>query len=285
MGVRPAAGESGVRALFDLARRRLDRAMPEGLAGGSVVRDEALGSILYDTAVPAAVEAVLPDDSSEWPLPSRTAAFLARLIEVREIRRVLEFGAGSSSVVIARALSATGGTLTSLESDPEWCSDRWAQVAGVSAVDSRLLPSRLALDVCHGGIVYVYERAAAALPGRGPFELVLVDAPQSWYGRAGALYSALPHLAPGALIVMDDAGREGERNAIAGWLRTCPGLRLAVFDPDYGRLGVAVLVYDGVGSNRWDTLTMAGSVLDAVRNARLRRRHRPVETVAGGLPA
>lgn len=273
-------------------RRRLDRATPEGLQNGAVVRDEALASILYDPATPEPVAGVLPDDSSEWPLPARTAAFLGRLVQSRNLGRTLEFGAGSSSVVLAHALAGRGGgMLTSLERSPEWCAGQWAEVARLASVDARLVRSRLAFRATRAGVAWCYELAPAALAERGPFELVLVDAPQSWVGRAGAMHTALAYLSEDAVIVVDDAGREGERNLIAGWLRAYPGLRLAVFDPEFGRLGIGVLVFDGNRSVRWDALTMAGSVLDALRNARRRRLERvagaeaPAEAAARRAPA
>ncbi len=259
-------------AFLDALRRRLDRAGPENLGAGAMVRDAELGGLLYDSAVPDAVAGVLPDDSSEWPLPSRTAAFLARLIRRYELRRVLEFGAGTSSVVLAHALAERGGMLTSLERSPEWCTAHWEAVRRLECVDARLVPSRLVFRAFRGGAALCYERAPVALAERRPFDLVLVDAPQSWIGRAGAVHTALPHLAHGALIVVDDAGREGERNLLGGWLRAYPGLRLAAFDPDFGRLGVAVLVFDGNREVRWDALAVAGSLLDVYRNARRRRR-------------
>ncbi|HEU4827788.1 MAG TPA: class I SAM-dependent methyltransferase [Gemmatimonadales bacterium] len=259
-------------------RRRLDRAAPEGLKNGPVVRDDMLASILYDPAIPEAVAGVLPDDSSEWPLPARTAAFMARLIQRRNLGRALEFGAGSSSVVLAHALAARGGgMLTSLERSPEWCAGQWAEVSRLQSVDARLVPSRLVFRSTRAGVAWCYEEAPAALAERGPFDLVLVDAPQSWVGRAGAMRTALAHLSEGAVIVVDDAGREGERNLVGGWLRAYPGLSLAAFDPEFGRLGIAVLVFDGNRSVRLDALTVAGSVLDALRNARRRR----LERVAG----
>jgi predicted O-methyltransferase YrrM len=258
-------------------RRRLDRATPEGLADGPVVRDAEIRAILYDSDVPDTVARVLPDDSSEWPLPARTGAFLARLVQRHDRSRALEFGAGSSSVVLAHALALRGGMLTSLERSPEWCASHWADIARLESVDARLVPSRLVFRTFRGGVAWCYERAPAALAERGPFDLVLVDAPQSWVGRAGALHTALPHLAEGAIIVLDDAGREGERNVVAGWLRAYPGIHLAAFDPGFGRLGVAVLVFDGNRAVRWDALTLAGSLLDTYRNARRRWR----EGVAG----
>ena len=264
-------------AILGMLRRRLDRAGPEGLGGGAVVRNAELGSILYDQDVPDAVAGVLPDDSSEWPLPSRTAAFLARLIRQYGLGRALEFGAGTSSVVLAHALAERGGMLTSLERSPEWCTAQWDVIGTLDAVDARLVPSRLVFRTFRSGAAWCFERAPAALAERGPFDLVLVDAPQSWVGRAGALHSARPHLTKGAIVVVDDAGREGERNLIAGWLRAYPGMRLAAFDPEFGRLGVAVLTFDGNRNVRWDGLTVAGSLLDVFRNAHRRRR----EGVAG----
>lgn len=269
-------------ALLGILRRRLDRAGPAGLDGGAVLPDAELAKILYDPDIPDAVASVLPDDSSEWPLPSRTAAFLARLIRRYDLRRALEFGAGTSSVVLAHALAERGGMLTSLERSPEWCTAQWVDIMRLETVDARLVPSRLVFRAFRGGLAWCYERAPAALAERAPFDLVLVDAPQSWVGRAGALHTALPHLSEGALIVVDDAGREGERNLIGGWLRAYPGIRLAAFDPAFGRLGVAVLVFDGNRKVRWDGIALAGSALDVYRNARRRRR----EGVAGAaVPA
>jgi predicted O-methyltransferase YrrM len=266
-----------VSEVLDALRRRLDRARPESLSDGAVIRDAELGALLYDPAVPDTVARVLPDDSSEWPLPARTAAFLARLVRRYDLRRALEFGAGTSSVVLAHALAERGGMLTSLERSPEWCTEQWEGIRRLESVDARLVQSRLVFRAFRAGAAWCYERAPAALAERGPFDLVLVDAPQSWVGRAGAVHTSLPHLAPGALIVLDDAGREGERNLLGGWLRAYPGLRLAAFDPGFGRLGVAVLIFDGNRKVRWDALAVAGSFLDVYRNARRRRR----EGVAG----
>ena len=48
-------------------------------------------------------------------------------------------------------------------------------------------------------------------------------------------------LRPGALVVLDDAGRREERSAIRRWLLTYVGLELVVYDPTFGRRGVAIL--------------------------------------------
>jgi predicted O-methyltransferase YrrM len=52
---------------------------------------------------------------------------------------ILEFGAGSSSLVLATALSAAGGgKLTSVEQNPQWCIEKWAIVKQKENVDCHI---------------------------------------------------------------------------------------------------------------------------------------------------
>jgi hypothetical protein len=88
---------------------------------------------------------------------------------------------------------------------------------------------------------HLYATAQRTVAARGPYDLVFVDAPQRYYGRDGVLPLVAGSLCPGALLVLDDAGRDGERSAIQRWLRTYAGLELVVFDPRFGRYGVAIL--------------------------------------------
>lgn len=251
----------------------LDRLGPLAVGDDLLVPDAAMGALLRDDTVPESVADALPDESSEWPLPRRTSAFLARLVVAGERRRALEFGAGSSSIMIARALADLGGgMLTSLESHPEWCAERWKEVEQFDTVDARLVASAIRLRLYRNGPAYEYEAAPAALAERGPFDLVVVDAPQSWYGRDGALETARDHMAEGAVIVLDDAGRQGEREAISGWLRSIPGLSLAAYDPTYGRHGIAVLRFGGDHRVRWSGATLVRRTVGMLRNARARRR-------------
>ena len=209
------------------------------------IDDPAIADLLYRTDAPAGIEELLPDPSDLWAITPALGRFIGRLIVERGRRSVLEFGAGSSSVVAAQALSLNGGgKLTSLEARPEWCADRWAQVEQRTAVDSALVGSRLGLRLGRGGAHFEYLEAAEALPARGPFDFVLVDGPPWFYGRDGAIPTAIAHLAPGAIVVLDDAARLGERRTVARWLQSYPGLRLAVHDPGFGR-GIAILLFDG----------------------------------------
>jgi predicted O-methyltransferase YrrM len=207
---------------------------------GLVTRWQAVPAI----DLPGYIEESLPDDSSGYPISRALGHLLAQIVLGQSTRDVLEFGAGASSVVLARSLQLAGaGTLTSLEQSPEWCQGACRQVQ-LTGIDAHLEVTRPAFELrpwpCHG-----YATARRIVAQRGPYDLVLIDAPQWYFGRDGALPLAIEHLRPGALIVVDDAGRPQERWAIHRWLQTYPGLSLVSFDPEFGRNGVAVLQSDG----------------------------------------
>jgi hypothetical protein len=91
------------------------------------------------------------------------------------------------------------------------------------------------------GLVRVYAGLDSALRDRGPYDLVVIDAPRWRDGREGALHAALPHLRPDARIVLDDAGRAAEKWVLRRWLAACPSLRLELYEPHGPHHGVAVL--------------------------------------------
>lgn len=199
--------------------------------------------LFRDQSLYREVEAVLPDGSSPWPITAELGRFLARLVVKLGCRNVLEFGAGSSSLVLAHALSmSSGGRLTSVEQDPTWCAPLFEEVKGIKNVDAQLVGANLEFKMTAQGFYHSYEEAAHIIAQRGPYDLVLIDGPQTFYGRDGGLHLAYPHLSPNALIVLDDAKRQGEQWTMQRWLQTYPGLDLGLFDPIFSERGVAVLV-------------------------------------------
>jgi predicted O-methyltransferase YrrM len=199
-----------------------------------------------------------------WSLAPGSARLLAGLILELPIRSVLELGAGRSSLVIAAALAEReGGRLTSVEQDPEWCVEAWAGVRRARSVDARLLRASPRLTLDRRGVYFRLAGPERELAARGPFDLVLIDAPQYFYGRDGGLHLAWGHLHPGAVILLDDAGRSGERRTVRRWLATYPGLELVHRDPALGSNGVAVLRYAGDDTVRVRPGVLLGSTVTA----------------------
>ena len=255
-----------------------------GSVRGSLIRrrDAALDGLRETCELPemlaadvryAEIEALLTEHHSTWSASADLARLLARAVIGLGLSNVLEFGAGLSSVVLATSLSrSSGGRLTSVEQNLRWCRDQWRRVSDLVNVDSRIVESKPRLSLSAVGICYSFRDAADIVASRGPYDLVLVDAPQGFYGRDGALQMASRHLASGALVVLDDAGRSGERWALFRSLATTRGYKLLFYDEKFGGRGCAILRWCSDRRIRPSLLAVSTSAVQAVRYARARRR-------------
>lgn len=234
--------------------------------------NKQLAKSLNSTRTFNQIEKVLPDSSDPWPISQDTARFLARLVVDMKCRNILEFGAGYSSMMFANALSMIGGgQLTSVESDPDWCMDKWREVQKIKGVDSQLIVSKPNFKMTRKGFYHSYESASRVIAERGPYDLVLIDGPQTFYGRDGSLHLAYDYLKPNALIVLDDAQRRGEQWTIQRWLQTYSGLNLTVFDPSFAGRGVAVFINNGHQGEQVSLNTLFTSGCFALKNWYYRR--------------
>lgn len=143
-------------------------------------------------------------------------------------RRVVELGAGTSTLLIARLLHEQGGgaTLDAIEHDARWAgwvNERLAR-EGLEAVArvtlAPLRPHPLALD---GLPWYAAGPLTAAMEG-APVELLIVDGPPAFEAAAAlarypALPALLPFLASDAVVVLDDVVRDGEADVLTRWER------------------------------------------------------------------
>ena len=186
------------------------------------------------------VERIVAGISSSWAISTDAARVVARIVVHERRTRLLEFGAGGSSRILAAALEEIGGgRLTSLEEAPHWSADAWELVRQSPNVDARLIPASIHLRLDRRGLYFGYGQLTE-VADRGPYDFLFVDAPAGAYGRDGALYAVVDSLMPGALIVLDDAARPREQRTVRRWLLNYPQLRLIANDPDVAR-GLAVL--------------------------------------------
>ena len=154
-----------------------------------------------------------------WTLtPAGLARVLAEVASGRET--IVECGSGESTVAIGAELARRRcGRLWSLEHDPVWAGRTRRGIARdgladrVELICAPLRPHAL-------GAAWYDASAVARLPEA--IDLLLVDGPPGDVTPNGlARYPALPalaaRLAPGALVILDDIHRAGERAVLARW--------------------------------------------------------------------
>jgi predicted O-methyltransferase YrrM len=162
---------------------------------------------------------------SEGAMSPAGLATVATEVAFAERRTLVELGSGVSTVVLARLERELGGRVFAVEHSPGWAGwvrralarDGLEDVATV--IEAPLGPHPLSLE----GAPWYDEDALAPLPREG-IELLLVDGPPGYgEGMSRSRYPALPtlqsRLPPGALVVLDDAEREGEREILDAWER------------------------------------------------------------------
>lgn len=150
--------------------------------------------------------------------------FLHRIVDaVEELRPrvVVELGAGASTLVCARALERNGGgRLVSYDQHGGFveATAQWLESQGVAA-DLRHAPLTRSVPGWPGSW---YD--LADLPER--IDLLIVDGPP-WTVHPfvrGAAESLFDRLSPGAVILLDDAARPGERIVARRWRERHPGI-------------------------------------------------------------
>ena len=161
-----------------------------------------------------------------WTLADDTLRFLTCLLEHLRPRRVLEFGSGVSTRVLAAGGARPDGpaSVTALENDPVFAARTVEALRG----DGRLGRARVELTPVvvrrwYGRNLPVYHLPDSILEGPAP-QLVLVDGPPlPLGGRAGSLLQAVHLAGAGTLVLLDDAQRDSEQAALALVGRLFPG--------------------------------------------------------------
>lgn len=120
---------------------------------------------------------------------------VAEFLRRRPNARVFEYGAGASTIWLARH----SASVVSVEHHAEWYQRLSKEVARYPNIELR--HRELYGDAYIGAIDAEDD----------PFDLIVVDGRR----RTECLTRAIPHLAPGGIILFDDSGRRRYRTAIA----------------------------------------------------------------------
>jgi predicted O-methyltransferase YrrM len=187
----------------------------------------------------------------DWPLAEDTCRFVGALVRRLRPQRVLEFGSGISSTVIATELSRVpGAQLISVDHSREFQAKarRLAEEHGVAA-SIRFYRCPIRPSWYHGKLLFFYDITPQIRAQLGLLDLVLVDGPPGYWGREAAAYLVYPYLKPGALVLVDDANRKAERREIGEWNKLY-GPALQVASPETFERGLGVLRKCGSGTVR-----------------------------------
>ena len=209
--------EADIEGLRRLIRRRDDNAQRMLRAGFSSMANllsilPALGS---DGVIP-------PFPHLGFEITGEEAAYLFHLVRRRKPGLILELGSGSSTFLFAAALKANGsGRLISVEheSDHAERTTQFLDQAGLLEWVELVTAPLVEQQIGERSFAW-YELAPLLARLKDDIDLLFVDGPQGKkqsLSRYPALPVLAPHLAPQAIVFVDDGGREDETRMIELW--------------------------------------------------------------------
>jgi predicted O-methyltransferase YrrM len=172
-----------------------------------------------------------PSAFGTWSIEADFALLVVREIRARETR-LLEFGAGSSTLFVAQALKEVGaGRLVTVEHNEAYAEATLAELRrhGVADwVDIVVAPLKWQTFGRTATSWYDAEVVDEALRSQPPIDVVVVDGPPATtaWARWPAVPVVHPHLAASAVILCDDGRRWRTTRWARRWARDYPDLEL-----------------------------------------------------------
>ena len=178
----------------------------------------------------------------DWSASPDLLNHLCTLVLSRRPALVVEAGSGVSTLTLAYCLKRLGrGRVISLDHDEAYAARTRAllQLHGVDDV-ARVVTAPLKPIALNGDTWLWYDQTALAECGE--IDLLVIDGPP-WTTQKLARYPALPllydRLAPGAIVILDDAARADERAVVARWREEFAGLACEYLDFEKGACVIA----------------------------------------------
>lgn len=198
-----------------------------------------------DSVLDAALAASTAADLPPMNVSPNQGKLLHVLARIQRARTVLEIGTlgGYSTIWLARALPA-GGRLITLEFDPKHADVARANIARAGLAGVVELRVGRALDTL----------PQLAAEGRGPFDLIFIDADKP--STADYFAWALKLSRPGSLIVVDNVVRKGTVIDAASDDPRVQGMR-RFFDALAAEKRISATVIQTVGSKGHDGFALA----------------------------
>ena len=194
-----------------------------------------------------------PPEQSGWTLAADALKFIDAMVRELRPRHVIEFGAGLSTKVLARACvqMQNACAISSIDHDPEYgVSDTRLLVDRTSNLTLRSQIAPLVARDYGGKLLPTYHLDPGKLASTAPADLVLIDGPPvDLGGREGILYQVLEFCRPGTIVLLDDASRRSERIATRNWQEVLgPAIELSQL-PHFTKGLASVIVREVVKAN------------------------------------
>lgn len=175
--------------------------------------------------------------AGEWALDAGLLDHLAGVLDRHEHPRVLEYGSGRGSKILAHLVGRRQGSLVCVEHDPQWAARTQAELvqAGLSAhARVQHCPLVPVETFGHAGLFY----DMGFLQAHDQFDVVVIDGPPALtcpLARLPALPALATHLSPaGFHVFLDDHERPEEQEIVRIWQSMAPELRATPLTFDKG---------------------------------------------------
>ncbi len=225
----PAALHAALSFKFAQLNEKLDRALQDI---GGVVRtvtqipfvDHAVSELASKDKIPLS----WLGDTGGWALDAGFLYHVSQTMDHYQNPRVLEFGSGRGSKSLARLCASRGGTLTSVEHNPQWFEHTRAELQSASLAGcARVLLCPLLSVEFYGTKGKFYDMKW--LSESDIFDIVIIDGPPTLtcsLARLPALPAIAQHLSTdGFHVYLDDFEREEEQRIVQIWRTVAPDFK------------------------------------------------------------
>lgn len=189
-----------------------------GLSAGHVMQSIVE---LYQRSHSFPLAEYVPEPPGPPALPGDTLKFIGSVLQVYKPAWVLEFGSGFSTRFLTSVLRVYSPTahLYTIDNSASYLQKVKDAIPDNQSVTFLHCPIKLYRF--RWKTFATYDPAwVRCLPRDVTFDMVLIDGPPARrFGREAPLYQIAPFVTSETLILLDDANREQEREAIANWRR------------------------------------------------------------------
>jgi len=173
---------------------------------------------LYEESSNHIIPEPVEEHISKSSINTRELQFIGKLIEQKNIKSVIEFGSGVSTLFFSTLLDdGVLDTVVAFDDSPHYIQRTTDLLGSRSKVNLVLAP--IGPYYFRGKLFATYSKRKIlenlCLDG---YDLILIDGPLGLrYGREAALYIIYGKLKDSSLILLDDANRLPEKKAMVNW--------------------------------------------------------------------